>query len=128
MHLTEYSLEHIMAVEVIYVDEFGDWFETLDLAAAEAVVVKVRMLEAEGVSLRFPHCSEIKGSRFALRELRIRSGGRPIRVFYAFDPSRDAVLLIGGDKTGDGRFYERLVRRADNIWEQYLTENFGSGR
>ena len=41
-----------------------------------------------------------------MRELRVQSGGRPIRVFYAFDPRRMAILLIGGDKTGDDRFYD----------------------
>jgi len=52
----------------------------------------------------------------------VQAGGRPLRVFYAFDPRRDAVLLIGGDKTGNGRFYERMVPVAERIWEQYLAE------
>lgn len=64
----------------------------------------------------------IKGSRHALRELRIQSGGRPLRVLYAFDPARQAVLLIGGDKTGDDRFYEKLIPRADAIFDSYLAE------
>jgi len=52
-----------------------------------------------------------------------------LRVLYAFDPRRQAVLLIGGDKTGDGRFYERMVPKAEAIWEQYLREQgFGGAR
>jgi hypothetical protein len=43
-------------------------------------------------------------------------------VFYAFDPNRDAVLLIGGIKTGDDRFYDRMVPTAENIWREYLDE------
>jgi hypothetical protein len=43
-------------------------------------------------------------------------------VLYAFDPVRRAVLLIGGDKTGDNRFYERLVPIAERIFAQYLKE------
>lgn len=62
----------------------------------------------------------------ALRELRIQSGGKPLRVLYAFDPSRQAVLLIGGDKTGDKtgdkRFYETMVPLSEKIWFQYLKE------
>jgi len=41
-----------------------------------------------------------------MRELRVQCGGRPLRVFYAFDPTRSAILIIGGDKTGDNRFYD----------------------
>jgi hypothetical protein len=45
-----------------------------------------------------------------------------IRIIYSFDRDRDAVLIIGGDKTGDDRFYERIIPRAEAIWEQYLRE------
>jgi hypothetical protein len=57
-----------------------------------------------------------------LRELRVQSGGRPLRVFYAFDPRRSAILLIGGDKTGDDRFYERLIPIADELYDAYIVE------
>jgi hypothetical protein len=46
--------------------------------------------------------------------------GRPIRVLYAFDPLRRAVLLVGGDKTGDNRFYEVMVPKAEKVWRQFL--------
>ena len=48
--------------------------------------------------------------------------GRPYRVFYAFDPKRQAVLLIGGDKTGRDRFYEEMIPQAESIWREYLEE------
>jgi hypothetical protein len=57
-----------------------------------------------------------------MRELRLQSGGRPLRVFYAFDPRRSAILLIGGDKTGDDRFYERMVPIADQLYDVYIAE------
>ena len=57
-----------------------------------------------------------------MRELRIQSEGRPLRVFYAFDPRRSAILLIGGDKTGDDRFYERLIPVADGLYDVHLKE------
>jgi hypothetical protein len=57
-----------------------------------------------------------------MRELRVQSGGRPLRVFYAFDPRRSAILLIGGDKTGDDRFYERMVPIADQLYDDYVAE------
>jgi hypothetical protein len=57
-----------------------------------------------------------------MRELRVQSGGRPLRIFYAFDPRRSAILLIGGDKTGDDRFYERMVPIADQLYDVYIAE------
>lgn len=55
-----------------------------------------------------------------MRELRVRIDGRPFRVFYAFDPRRTAILLIGGDKTGETRFYERLIPVADELYDTHL--------
>ena len=57
-----------------------------------------------------------------MRELRVQSGGRPVRVFYAFDPRRSAILLIGGDKTGNDRFYEEFVPVADDLYDVHLAE------
>ena len=53
---------------------------------------------------------------------RCRRRERPLRVFYAFDPRRSAILLIGGDKTGDDRFYERLIPVADELYDVHLKE------
>lgn len=55
-----------------------------------------------------------------MRELRVQSGGKPIRVFYAFGPRRMAILLIGGDKTGKDRFYEDYIPVADKLYDQHL--------
>ncbi len=57
-----------------------------------------------------------------MRELRVQSRGHPLRVFYAFDPRRTAILLIGGDKTGDDRFYERMVPIADDLYDEHMRE------
>ncbi len=105
---------------MIVTDEFLGWYRGLDDGDTDAVMRVVGLLEARGTGLGFPYSSAISRSRYALRELRIQSAGRPLRVFYAFDPQRDAVLLIGGDKTGDDRFYERMVPVAEAIWEDYL--------
>jgi hypothetical protein len=66
----------------------------------------------------------IEGSDLTLRELRIQSHGHPIRVFYAFDPQRDAIVLIGGDKTGisNDRFYRDYIPQAERILREYLAE------
>lgn len=107
-------------VEVEVTDEFRDWYRDLDEIHLTSVDTVVDLLEVEGVALRFPYSSDVRDSSF--RELRIKSHGHQLRVFYAFDPRRNAVLVLGGDKTGDDRFYERFVPFAEKIWKQYLLE------
>ena len=106
-------------VEVEGSEEFEAWFLALADKEAEAVARVVGLLEEKGVALGFPYSSDIKRSK-ALRELRVQSGGHPLRVFYAFDPLRRAVLLLGGDKTGDDQFYETFVPYAEQLWAEYL--------
>jgi hypothetical protein len=108
--------------EVLVTDEFKGWYEDLSLDEQESVFRVVALLEGRGVSLGYPYSSAIEGSRQGLRELRIQHQGRPYRVFYAFDPERRAVLLLGGDKTGSDRFYEGCIPMAEAIWERYLAE------
>ena len=57
-----------------------------------------------------------------MRELRLQCAGKPIRIFCAFDPRRTAILLIGGDKTGDTRFYRKLLPLADRLYDEHLQE------
>ena len=112
-----------MSWEVEYTNEFGDWWAGLGEREQEDIAATVELLMEHGPRLPFPHSSGVQGSRHGrMRELRIQSGGRPIRVFYAFDPRRTAILLIGGDKTGDGRFYERFVPLADRLYDEHLKE------
>ncbi|MCY3875203.1 MAG: type II toxin-antitoxin system RelE/ParE family toxin [Rhodobacteraceae bacterium] len=112
-----------MAWSVEYTNEFEDWWETLAVSKQEDVTASVELLEQYGPGLPFPQCSGIKDSRHDhMRELRVQSGGKPIRVFYAFDPRRTAILLIGGDKTGDDRFYKRFVPLADRLYDEHLNE------
>jgi hypothetical protein len=111
-----------MATQVVYTDEFGAWFEVLSEAEQDRVYRSVGLLEQYGVTLPFPHSSAVKGAAFALRELRTQAQGDPLRTLYAFDPLRQAVLLIGGDKTGDEQFYSRMIPIAQKIWNNYLEE------
>jgi hypothetical protein len=55
-----------------------------------------------------------------MKELRIQHSGRPYRVLFAFDPRRCAILLIGGDKTGNDRWYEEFVPIADELFDEHL--------
>jgi hypothetical protein len=112
-----------MAWEVEYTDKFGAWWSGLTETQQDRVAVTVHLLAAQGASLPFPYSSGVNGSRHQhMRELRVQSRGNPLRTFYAFDPRRSAILLIGGDKTGDDRFYEQYVPLADQLYDDYFDE------
>ena len=112
-----------MGWSVEYTDEFDDWWQMLTVEEQKDLTAGVELLEERGPHLGYPYSSGIHGSRHGhMRELRAQSKGRPLRVFYAFDPLRSAILLIGGDKTGDSRFYERYIPVADRIYDEHLEE------
>jgi len=104
-------------------DQFVAWWDSLSIEEQEDVAVAVVQLEESGPTLPFPFSSGVEGSRHShMRELRIQHAGRPYRVLYAFDPRRVAVLLIGGEKTGDDRWYQRIVPVADRLYDEHLEE------
>ncbi|QMT31446.1 type II toxin-antitoxin system RelE/ParE family toxin [Alysiella filiformis] len=110
-----------MSCEVEYTDEFEQWWENLNEDEQVSVAATVGLLEEYGINLRFPHCSQIQGSQFGqMRELRIQHQGKPYRVLYAFDPVRHAILLLGGDKTGNNRWYEIHVPIAEKLFQNHL--------
>ena len=110
-----------MAWAVEYTDGSGTWWDDLTEAKQISVAADVGKLEDRGPTLPYPFSSGITGSRHGhLRELRVQSGGRPLRIVYAFDPRRAAILLIGGDKTGDDRFYDRMIPIADDLYDEHL--------
>ena len=112
-----------MTWDVENTDEFAEWWSTLSDKERESVTATVLILEEKGPDMPFPYSSGIKGSRHEhMRELRIQVKGAPIRVFYAFDPRRTAILLVGGDKTGDKRFYKSMIPIADDLYDVHLDE------
>jgi hypothetical protein len=108
---------------VEYTNEFGNWWDDLTVAQQDRIAATVRLLTARGPLLPFPFSSGVAASRHPhMRELRVQSRGNPVRIFYAFDPRRTAILLIGGDKTGNDRFYEQYVPRADDLYDDHIKE------
>lgn len=106
---------------VEYTDEFEEWWNGMTEAEQVDINSKVILLQRFGPALRRPHSGAIKTSRHGnVKELIIQHAGRPYRVLYAFDPRRCAILLIGGDKTGDDRWYENMVPIADRLLDRHL--------
>ena len=112
-----------MAWQVEYTDEFEAWWGGLTEAEQESVASTVGLLEMKGPSLPYPYSSGVESSSHShMRELRIQHAGEPYRVLYAFDPRRAAILLIGGNKVGNNRWYEEFVPIADRLYDRHLAE------
>jgi hypothetical protein len=110
-----------MVWQIEYTDPFGEWWGSLNESEQDDIAAMVGLLEEKGPALSFPHSSGIETSRHKhMRELRIQHAGAPYRVLYAFDPKRSAILLIGGNKTGNNRWYETHVPIADNLYDEHL--------
>lgn len=93
----------------------------LNEKAQDAIDRSVHILESIGSSLGRPQVDAVKGSRHPqMKELRIQVGGAPHRIFFAFDPRRVAILLIGGCKQGNQRFYNQMVPVADALYDTHL--------
>ncbi len=112
-----------MEWEVEVTVEFEAWWNKLTEAEQEDIASVVELLEIRGPRLPYPHSSGIHGSKHGhMRELRIQHKGRPYRVLYAFDHRRIAILLLGGDKTGNDDWYEENVPIADRLHDQHIAE------
>ena len=112
-----------MAWEVEYTDGFERWWASLGEDEQVEIGAKVELLEEHGPNLPRPHADVITSSRHAnMKELRGKVAERHLRVLYAFDPRRTALLLIGGDKTNDSKWYTRFVPLADDLFDQHLAQ------
>jgi hypothetical protein len=111
-----------------YTNEFSNWWDELSPGEQDSLRFGIELLIAKGPNLGRPHVDTVHGSKHTnLKELRTQHKGRPLRTFFAFDPRRTAILLIGGDKSGDDRFYERMLPVADRLYEEYLQELIDEG-
>lgn len=112
-----------MAWGIEHTDQFEKWWYTLDAEEQDSVDMYVGILEEKGPSLPFPYSSAISNSRHPhMRELRVQHKGLPYRILYAFDPRRVAILLIGGNKTGNDRWYVEYIPLADRLYDEHLQE------
>lgn len=109
--------------EVEYTDEFEEWWDMQSSMLQVEIDTAVQLLEKFGPQLGFPYSSGVKGSRHShMRELRIQYKGSPYRILYAFNPMRTALLLLGGCKEGQDRWYEQNVMLADKLYDKHLNE------
>ncbi len=111
-----------MSWAVEFTEEFEKWWNDLEESEQSKVDAHVKALEMWGPNLPHPMSSGVNGSRHPTCGLRVQVQGRPFRILYAFDPKRVAILLVGGDKTGDDRWYEVNIPIADRLYDAHLEE------
>jgi hypothetical protein len=112
-----------MAWEVEFTEEFEGWWGNLTEDEQVSVSALILVLQEKGPSLKRPYSGIIVSSKFMnMKELIVQHQGEPYRVLYIFDPRRHAILLLGGNKTGNDRWYEENVPKADKVYEVYLEE------
>lgn len=109
-----------MLWNIEYTDEFGEWWDTLTDVEKDDVEFVVLLLGEQGPTLGYPYTSKIQNTKYNLRELRIQCQGNPYRVLYAFDPRRSAILLLGGEKTGDAQLYQKSIPLAEKLYEEHI--------
>ena len=105
-------------------DRFENWFLVLSDADRAWVLAVLFVLRQRGPGLPRPWADSIKGSCHSnMKELRVQSKGQPLRVFFAFDPERNGVLLCAGSKAGnEKRFYDQMIPIADREFTNYLNQ------
>jgi hypothetical protein len=102
---------------------FDSWFAELDEEGQTELIAKVELLKLFGPRLGRPHADMLSGSKHAnMKELRVDTASQVLRIAFAFDPDRAAILLVAGNKSGvsQKRFYKRLIARADALFDAHL--------
>ena len=120
-----------MLREVIFDSAFEQEFDALPIDVQDEILAHAKVLETFGPTLGRPRVDTLNGSRHAnMKELRFRTGDGVWRVAFAFDPIRRAVLLVAGSKSGanERRFYQWLIRKADERFEAHLDRLKAQGR
>jgi hypothetical protein len=106
-------------------DGFDEWFSDLSEDVQTELIAKVELLKLLGPTLGRPHADTLNGSKHAnMKELRADTAEQVLRVAFAFDPERVAILLVAGNKAGVGqkRFYKRLIAKADELFDAHLAK------
>ena len=109
--------------QVATTGDFDEWFANLDEDAQTEVIAKVELVKLLGPRLGRPHADTLNASKHAnMKELRADTKDQVLRIAFAFDPNRAAILLLGGDKTAvsQRRFYRRLIAKADELFDAHL--------
>lgn len=119
------SIEYIPYVEWLVIEhpEYSTWFDKQEDNLQDEIAANLKVLQEEGPALGRPRVDTIRESKFTnMKELRIQFHGDPYRILFAFDPKRQAILLVGGSKVSDKRWYKVNVPIADKRFDEHLAD------
>jgi hypothetical protein len=112
-----------MEWDVLLDPDFEAWLLAQDTGVRRAIAAHAGLLKEFGPTLGRPQVDTLKGSRLGnLKELRIQHQGTPWRVLFIFDPKRRAILLVGGTKQGNARWYKTAIPLAEKRYRRHLAE------
>lgn len=106
-------------------EDYDEWFAGLDEDGQVEVIAKVNLLKMLGPELKRPHADTLNGSNHSnMKELRADTKAQVLRIAFAFDPNRSAILPVGGNKSGvsQKRFYRGLIAKADELYDAHLEQ------
>jgi hypothetical protein len=109
--------------QVLFRAEFEPEFDALDREVQDELLAQANLLKQFGPLLKRPTADTLHGSKHDnMKELRFQAADRVWRIAFAFDPEQQAILLVGGDKSGgsEKRFYRQLIRQADARFTRHL--------
>ncbi len=111
----------LMGWTIIFHEAFRDWLYAQEEDVQDSIFAGIGLLKQEGPLLGRPYVDTLQGSQYPnLKELRVQHSGEPWRILFAFDPIRQAVVLVGGNKTGDARWYRKNIPIAERRFSQHL--------
>ena len=106
-------------------DEFQPEYEVLEKPVQLELLSVMQALAIFGSSLGRPKVDTLKGSYYAnMKEIRFKVNNQVWRFAFAFDPGRQAIVLVGGSKSGgsEKRFYKQLIEKADVRYKAHLKQ------
>lgn len=114
-----------MKWSICFHNKFEIEFDKLSDEVQDEMLAQLLRLEKFGPALGRPHVDTLKNSKYSnMKELRFKTSDSVWRVAFAFDPKREAIVLVAGNKSGIGsdRFYRDLIKKADQRFSEYLSD------
>ena len=106
---------------IIFHPAFRDWLYEQEEEVQDSILAGLGLLKQEGPLLGRPYVDTLQGSQYPnLKELRVQHAGEPWRILFGFDPIRQAIILVGGNKTGDKRWYKKNIPIAEQRFTKHL--------
>ncbi|NEP59656.1 MAG: type II toxin-antitoxin system RelE/ParE family toxin [Symploca sp. SIO2G7] len=112
-----------MEWSILFHKKFEEWLDAQTFALQRDIAAALLVLKEFGATLGRPYVDTLKGSSLSnLKELRVQHRGDPYRLLFAFDPQRQAIVLVGGNKANDQRWYEKNILVAEERFAEHLAQ------